>query len=127
MSIYSVHLIDLLLAQLSPREHEVKHFIAMGYANKNIAAELDVSQRTVEAHRANIFRKLGVRNAVDLVNVLRAHAERAPQVAEPIQPFGVEQAVDAYRVADSDTDTLVNKESEQEKSANDADSEESPS
>lgn len=51
---------------LTVRECEVACYIVQGRANKYIAAELGVSQRTIEAHRSRIFNKLGVRNAVQL-------------------------------------------------------------
>lgn len=51
---------------LTSREREVAAFITRGTPNKIIAAELGISQRTIEAHRARIFLKLGVRNAVEL-------------------------------------------------------------
>lgn len=51
---------------LTPRERDVMHYVALGTANKVIAQELGVSQRTVEAHRARIFQKMKVRNAVEL-------------------------------------------------------------
>jgi DNA-binding NarL/FixJ family response regulator len=51
---------------LTPRERDVMGYVAMGKPNKIIAAELGVSQRTVEAHRARIFQKMQVKNAVEL-------------------------------------------------------------
>lgn len=51
---------------LTLREREVADYITRGRSNKYIAAELGVSQRTIEAHRARIFTKVGVRNAVEL-------------------------------------------------------------
>lgn len=51
---------------LTARERDVMAYVANGKANKVIAAELGVSRRTVEAHRARIFHKLQVRNAVEL-------------------------------------------------------------
>ena len=57
---------------LTPRERDVMGYVATGKPNKIIAAELGVSQRTIEAHRARIFRKMRVRNAVELANRLLA-------------------------------------------------------
>jgi DNA-binding NarL/FixJ family response regulator len=56
-----------LAGRLSPREREIVQLIAEGHASKKIAAGLHVSEKTVEAHRGNILRKLGLRSAVDLV------------------------------------------------------------
>ncbi len=55
---------------LTPRERDVMDYIALGKPNKIIAAELGVSQRTIEAHRARIFQKMRVRNAVELAHRL---------------------------------------------------------
>ncbi|WP_454007085.1 response regulator transcription factor [Alcaligenes sp. Marseille-Q7550] len=57
---------NVLFDSLTPRERDVLSYIAIGKANKVIAAELAISQRTVEAHRARVFQKLRVRNAVEL-------------------------------------------------------------
>ena len=59
------------LALLTTREYEVMHHIAAGKYNKVIADELNISMRTVEAHRARIFDKMAVRTAVELVQLLR--------------------------------------------------------
>lgn len=56
-----------LFSELTPRERDVMGYVALGKPNKIIAAELGVSQRTVEAHRARIFQKMQVKNAVELV------------------------------------------------------------
>ena len=56
----------VLFDSLTPRERDELSYIAIGKANKVIAAELAISQRTVEAHRARVFQKLRVRNAVEL-------------------------------------------------------------
>lgn len=53
---------------LTQREQDVMLCIAKGMSNKIIGATLGISQRTVEAHRARIFRKLHIRNAVELAN-----------------------------------------------------------
>lgn len=52
---------------LSPRETEVLRLIAWGNTNKDIAARLDLSVKTVEAHKANGMRKLGMRGRNDIV------------------------------------------------------------
>lgn len=54
-------------APLSPRETEVLRLIAWGHTNKEIAARLGLSVKTVEAHKANGMRKLGMRGRIDIV------------------------------------------------------------
>jgi DNA-binding NarL/FixJ family response regulator len=74
----SEHLIDALLQRteetstdvyedLTPREREVLEMVAKGNTNAEIAAQLSISTRTVELHRANMMSKLGLRNQVDVV------------------------------------------------------------
>ncbi len=58
------------MATLSEREQEVMRLLVVGKQNKVIADELSIAMRTVEAHRARIFEKLGVRSAVELVKLL---------------------------------------------------------
>ncbi len=58
-----------MLRLLTGRESEVVDAIAAGYSNKQIADTLSVSQRTVEAHRANALQKLGVTNTAALVRL----------------------------------------------------------
>jgi DNA-binding NarL/FixJ family response regulator len=53
--------------QLTAREHEVLKHIAAGQSNKQIARELDLSVRTVETHRLNIKRKLGIEGQAELI------------------------------------------------------------
>lgn len=51
----------------SEREIEVLRQIAWGYSNKEIACKLDISVKTVEAHKANAMRKLEMRSRIDIV------------------------------------------------------------
>jgi len=52
---------------ISRREEEVLKLIAWGHSNKEIAAKLDISVKTVEAHRANAMRKLELHSRIDIV------------------------------------------------------------
>jgi DNA-binding NarL/FixJ family response regulator len=58
--------VDPLFA-LSTREKEIFHLVVRGHSNEGIAAELCISVKTVETHRAHINRKLGAHNPADLV------------------------------------------------------------
>ena len=60
---------------LTARERDVIHHVAEGRSNKYIAIELGISMRTVEAHRARIFHKMGVRNAVQLAREVCTNPE----------------------------------------------------
>ena len=53
--------------KLSDRESEVLRQIALGYSNKEIAAGLSLSVKTVEAHKANAMRKLEMTSRIDIV------------------------------------------------------------
>jgi DNA-binding NarL/FixJ family response regulator len=52
---------------LTPREEEVVKLIAEAFTNTQIAEILHLSEKTVESHRANVLRKLGMRDRVELV------------------------------------------------------------
>ena len=49
------------LSSLTPRELEVLQLVIAGYTNKAIAAEIFISEKTVEFHLDNIYSKIGVR------------------------------------------------------------------
>jgi DNA-binding NarL/FixJ family response regulator len=53
--------------RLTDRETEVLRMIARGYSNKEIASQLDLSVKTIEVHKANGMRKLGLRGRIDIV------------------------------------------------------------
>ncbi|MGZ4270785.1 MAG: response regulator [Solirubrobacteraceae bacterium] len=52
---------------LTPREQEVLKLIAEAHTNREIGEILHLAEKTVESHRANILRKLGMRDRVELV------------------------------------------------------------
>ncbi len=58
---------------LTAREREVLHLIAKEYSNKQIAEELFISERTVETHRKNIFRKTKTNTIVGLIKFAYAN------------------------------------------------------
>jgi len=54
------------MPQLSEREHEVLSLLVKGYTNKEVSEQLYLSPKTVEAYRAKLYNKLGVRTRADL-------------------------------------------------------------
>lgn len=63
------------LERLTPREREILDQILAGKRNKVIAADLHISQSTVEAHRAKVMDKLGARSLSELMRLMLKHAE----------------------------------------------------
>jgi DNA-binding NarL/FixJ family response regulator len=64
---------DGLFGQLSAREREIFDLVVAGHGNQRIAAELFISVKTVETHRARINRKLNVHSGVELVRFAAMH------------------------------------------------------
>jgi FixJ family two-component response regulator len=69
------------IATLTPREKEVMECVARGQANKVIAMDLGVSQRTVELHRARVMKKLKMRSVAELVHAIDRIGGVAPEGA----------------------------------------------
>lgn len=67
-----VQLIEGRYSDLTPREREVMEMMVDGKANKVIAIDLDISQRTVEIHRARVMEKMGARSLAQLVRMSMA-------------------------------------------------------
>jgi len=81
------------VANLSPRELDISRALVRGSPNKVVAHQLGISVRTVEAHRANIMMKLGVRSVAELVLLVTeaSHGPLAaarPREAMPHRPPG---------------------------------------
>ena len=57
------------LDDLTKREHEVLTYLITGMLNKQIAFELNISERTVKAHRKQVFDKMGVHSLAELVRL----------------------------------------------------------
>ena len=56
-------------ASLSPREREVMALVVSGLLNKQVGAELDISEITVKAHRGKVVQKMKAGSLADLVNM----------------------------------------------------------
>jgi RNA polymerase sigma factor (sigma-70 family) len=57
------------IASLTEREREVFHLVAEGVANKAVAVNLGISERTVEVHRSQVMKKLEARTLAQLVRI----------------------------------------------------------
>lgn len=63
---------------LSPRETEVLRLLALGHTNREIAADLGISERTVEDHRAHVQQKLGLETRPELTRYALARGLLGP-------------------------------------------------
>jgi DNA-binding NarL/FixJ family response regulator len=66
------------LAPLTDRERDVLHLLALGYTNHEVAGRLFISVRTVDAHRAHIMLKLGLKSRAELVMFALANGVIGP-------------------------------------------------
>ncbi len=65
--------IDVSYQQLTNRELEILQLIAKGFTNKEISEKVFLSVKTIEAHRAKIYQKLGLKTRADLVAYALSH------------------------------------------------------
>jgi two-component system CheB/CheR fusion protein len=72
------------LAGLTPRQLEVMELVLAGHPSKNIAADLGISQRTVENHRASIMRRTGAKSLPALARLALAAAWRPADASSSI-------------------------------------------
>ena len=70
-------------AQLPPRQREILAMLGAGRTTKQIAADLGISIKTVETHRARLMEALGCRNAVELVRTAVQWSARLPADRPP--------------------------------------------
>ena len=58
-----------LIDKLTPREKEVMELVVQGHLNKNIAALIGTTEKTVKVHRGRVMKKMGVRSVAELVRL----------------------------------------------------------
>ncbi len=74
----TVDSVNTRISRLTTRERQIMELVLAGKYNKVIADELNISMRTVEVHRANLFSKMEVKTAVELANLFKKSGERFP-------------------------------------------------
>jgi FixJ family two-component response regulator len=81
------------LKSLTPREVDVLCYVLGGQINREIAAELGVTERTIKVHRGRVMEKLGVQSTAQLFPmVLRVLRESGCKILEDIKELGRETA-----------------------------------
>ena len=68
---------------LTAREHEIAELVAAGRTNREVAEQLVLSTRTIEAHLRNIYGKLDVRSRVELTRALQRAGHPDPDQHTP--------------------------------------------
>lgn len=62
-------------ARLTAREREIAEYLAKGWKNAEIAEQLEISQKTVDTHRAHVLAKLKLRNNAELARDFAAYGQ----------------------------------------------------
>jgi len=78
---------------LTVREREVFHLTAEGQSGVAVAERLFISPRTVESHRANLMRKLGLRNQKELIRYAAQRVTATASAPSPIAGEGVDRTL----------------------------------
>jgi DNA-binding CsgD family transcriptional regulator/succinate dehydrogenase hydrophobic anchor subunit len=61
--------------KVSPREREIIQLVLLGKSNRSIEKELFISRRTVESHLYNVYKKLGIKNRIQLMRILNEKSQ----------------------------------------------------
>ena len=69
------------LATLTPREHEILTYVIAGLSNKQIAYVLNISEKTVKAHRGRVMEKTGVESLAELVRLAEKAGVKPAEVS----------------------------------------------
>ena len=79
----SPHNVPPALDALTDREREVADLVATGITNREIAARLVLSEKTIERHLSRIFGKLGIRHRAELAGALQTRGVSPSNTGEP--------------------------------------------
>ena len=74
-----MHELQVRFDSLTPREQEVMRQVVTGLLNKQIGAELDISEFTVKVHRGQVMRKMQATSLADLVRMAQKLGIRSPE------------------------------------------------
>jgi FixJ family two-component response regulator len=74
------------LGRLTPRERQVCDLVVAGLLNKQIAAELELSEKTVKIHRGHMMHKLGVGSVAELTRLIERHMPTLTEPSSTISP-----------------------------------------
>jgi FixJ family two-component response regulator len=71
------------ISALTPREHEIMTYVITGLLNKQIAAELSITEDTVKIHRGRVMHKLGIVSVPELVHICEQAGVEPAKTASP--------------------------------------------
>ena len=84
-------MIEPFVKKLSKREQEVADLVCLGLSNKEVADKLFVIEKTIKFHLTNIFRKLRIRNRIQLIVLTaQASATSPEEILKLLNPKKVE-------------------------------------
>lgn len=87
------HVLHQRYERLSIREREVMRHVVRGHLNKNIAADLGISEITVKVHRGRVMRKMQADSLADLVNMATALRIDSPVRSGTTETFAADAAI----------------------------------
>jgi RNA polymerase sigma factor (sigma-70 family) len=97
-------------ARLTPREREVLGLVVAGLLNKQIAAELGMSEKTVKAHRAQVMQKMRVSSVAQLVLLAEKIGLTTPQGLAPLDQSPISSMSLPYYISNRGDDGIVDQE-----------------